>query len=106
MAHTGKAYESAVTRVRGLADSMNSLLNSYVAVAIAWFMCTCIYVGTAAFGSDTGDEFRQLLAYGGLSIGSLMLFLSLRWGELRVARITEAFVIGMIRGKWPTDDTA
>ena len=83
---------------------MNSLLNSCVAVVIAWFTCTCIYAGTAALGPGAGDELRLLLTYAGLSVVSLMLFLSLWWGERRVAEITEVFVIGMIRGKWPTDD--
>ena len=96
MAHTGRAYQSAVERVRSLAHQMNGLL----------IACTSMYVVTLMSGRDVADDSQRLLTYLAVAAGALVLLFCIPSAERRVAYITEAFVIGMIRGKWPTDDTA
>ena len=104
MAHRGPAYQDAVTRVRGLADNMNSLLNSCVAVALALTVCTSMYVGICVSGMDVSDDSQRLLTYLAFAAVDLFLLFCIWSAERRVANITEAFVIGMIRGDWPSDD--
>ena len=105
MAHTGRAYESAVERVRSLADQMNGLINSFVAVSLAALTAAGVFVCTVELGREDPDDSRWVLMVLFFAVSAILM--PLLWqAERRVANITEAFVIGMIRGKWPTDDTA
>ena len=104
MAHGGKAYQAAVDRVRSLADQMNSLINSCVAVALALLVCLAVLGATCALGREDPDNARWALMvlFLGVSVGLVTCIWS---AERRVANITEAFVISMILGGWRPDDT-
>ena len=103
MAFTGTQYGAAVARVRSLADLMNSLLNSGVAVLLGMLLCAGIFAVTARSGGADALVGR-LAVLAAFSAVAILLLLCIFAAERRVANIADAFVVGMIRGTWRGDD--
>ena len=67
-AKRGVAYREAVARVRSLADVMNSLLNTWTAVAFAASIYTIVYVLTICCDQSAADYFSLLAWMAGVAL--------------------------------------
>ena len=100
--HKGESYTDAFQRLRSLADLMNGLVNAAVAVALALLLCAALLVNSAHMRDANVDVFRTVLCWS-FYLVILVLLLCLWMSERRLARIAEAFAIGMIRARWGDD---
>ncbi len=95
----GNAHQAAVDRVRSLADLMNGLISSCTAVGLAVLTAAGIFISTVVLGRESADDSRSILMLLFFVVSGFWMLL-LWQAERRVAHVTEAFVIGMIRGDW------
>lgn len=95
--HKGESYRDASQRLRSMADLMNGMINAVVAVALAFLLCTALQVYGAAFVDEVDVNVVRTVIFCGVA---LALLGCLWMAERRLARIAEAFAIGMIRAQW------
>ena len=95
----GEAYRAANDRLRSMADLLNGLMNASVAVVLAVLLCVAVLLCTV-FGireADVDAVHTKILIFFGVTF---VLLRCLCVAECRLARIAEAFAIGMIRARW------
>ena len=93
----GEAYRAANDRLHSMADLLNGIMNASVAVVLAVLLCAALLLCTA-FGIREADvDVAHTKIFFGVT---LVLLLCLWMAERRLARIAEAFAIGMIRARW------
>ena len=93
--HGGESYRDASQRLRSMADLMNGMINSAVAVILAFLaflvVCVCLHYSVNGVSVTTCVLFLVM---------HVVLFACIWMAERRLARIAEAFAIGMIRARW------
>lgn len=90
--HGGESYRDASQRLRSMADLMNGMINSAVAVVLA-FLVVCASLCYSVNGVSVTTCALVLVMH-------VVLFACILMAECRLARIAEAFAIGMIRARW------
>lgn len=95
--HGEESYRDASQRLRSMADLMNGMINSTVAVALAFLLCAALQLYGVAFVDEADVNVVHTLIFCGVTLTLLTCLLQ---AECRLARITEAFAIGMIRAQW------